>query len=644
MAKSNKFDYSSRSSTGLKQGAICAKDLRKKAESAKKEAEKSRKHTEDSNHNHLDIHLPGKDLTDEGFLPVAQALNDVIENGDADTTLQLVDLKLCGNQLTVHSLALLAPIIRKAAYTLNTLDLSSNNFSVNIDNEQEAHDFQTFLESFGKCHRLRRLDLSNNPLSDSGPFELIARTYANEQPIDIIPPGGFQSTISLPENGDQYVEDTSSEPTVTAGSVSSLPLRNTQRILCKHGLRSLPYLTLRNTSLDDAGALFLSYALEEHQMPLQLVDHLNAPPANTRIPTYAQGAKGWDWEGNTSTLSRDGLQLLKLTEAARVMNLETDDSPAGSLIDSSMLESYDLMEETNHGIGGSRRRDSRATPQHRRSSLRSSIGDVHGDKAVNDLDSARKRIQRSILEKTGPMRVELWRGAMRLTISSRGLLVLFNTCKRAKEDKARASEHCSSPVVPQSSGCRSAVDDSLARISIHDRQRGSRASYTARVALTKSSVPDDPPFAMTEVTNTRKISKVSLSRFGAKKSRPSANSYRAASLDSPELPFAPVKRVADPKDYKAYQLKRVEASPHTYPGSVHTPSHLPRRVLENIFGYLMSEREMNVLSERQKERVLRWAFDRKTLAMEQEHEWRRKDNNVQIWMLLDSMGCLNYEE
>ena len=92
------------------------------------------------------------------------------------------------------------------------------------------------------------------------------------------------------------------------------------------GLRSIPYVSLNNIGLTDAGALWLSYVVEDHHFPTQLIDGLNATLPTTLITTYQQEAnsKGLDWDEREQQLGKDGLHTLKKAEAVRRQALLAD--------------------------------------------------------------------------------------------------------------------------------------------------------------------------------------------------------------------------------------------------------------------------------------------------------------------------------
>ena len=101
----------------------------------------------------------------------------------------LEELCLKANRLTVTSLQRLAPIIKLIAHNLRDLDLSDNMISIN--DPDDVIPWETFLKSLSSCCVLRRLDLSGNELGTKA-FEVLARVYAREEPVDLVLQEGFE--------------------------------------------------------------------------------------------------------------------------------------------------------------------------------------------------------------------------------------------------------------------------------------------------------------------------------------------------------------------------------------------------------------------------------------------------------------------
>lgn len=360
-----------RTSSGEKLGRIIAGDLEKRAtkknEEQNKPAATKRRVKSDNNHNaangdygdgasnevvKLDVKVPGKVLTDEGLVHLADGLEIALRTCG---NLAFVDLDISGNGLTTRSLARLAPVIQQAHLDLQTLNIASNNISVG--SAQEAREWQVFLEAFATCRSLRRLDLSNNTSLGHLAFEILARIHIKEREIDPLPATGLHSVISLPDTCTNGQDDHSPNgQTAAADSPVNLDedlldghynkkLAKGGILVLQQGLRSLPYITLNNTGLTDTGALFLSFVIEQHFYPIQLVNDHNATPASSQIYIYRQEtrSKGIDWEENEATLGKDGVTLLHRAEKVRqgLLNL----GEADTMTDSFTFDDADLVSQ-----------------------------------------------------------------------------------------------------------------------------------------------------------------------------------------------------------------------------------------------------------------------------------------------------------
>ena len=203
------------------------------------------------------------------------------------------------------------------------------------------------MTAFTPCRNLRRLDLSGNVELGMRAFEVLARLYVRERPIDPLPAGGHQSVLTLPEDHQFGVDgegDFESGPDATSlhdddghglSKACILPYR------C--GLRSLPYLTLHSVGLTEGGALFLSLVLEQHYFPIQLITATNAAEATSHITIYRQDVRsaGIDWDHNDHSLSKDGMHLMEQTGKARLQLLSDSESISGSL-----SENFDMISMT----------------------------------------------------------------------------------------------------------------------------------------------------------------------------------------------------------------------------------------------------------------------------------------------------------
>lgn len=297
----------------------------------------------------LDIKAPGKLLGDEGAIYLFDGLEISLT---ICSSLALVDLDLSGNAITTRSLARLAPILGKARYDFQTLNLSNNN--IQVESTEQAKEWKKFLQAFQPCVSLRRLDLSDNTSLGHLALEILARVHTRERRINPLPATGLESVESLPniaseDNGhatpgtisrhsgsrENNMEDSEDD---FGGKLEKGGILDGQ-----HGLRSLSYITLHNVGLTDTGALFLSFVLEDHYYPIQLINDHNATSAVSSINCYSQNTRsaGIDWDRNSHTLSKDGMSLLQHAEKVRAALLAVGDGD--SMTDSLSLADFDIV-------------------------------------------------------------------------------------------------------------------------------------------------------------------------------------------------------------------------------------------------------------------------------------------------------------
>lgn len=624
MGKSNKFDFTNRSSCGTKLGNSMASLLIKEAEKLQKQADKAEKTSrkasiasissdaKDSIH-YIDLQAPNKELGDDGLCALADGLQTALRGGSSMgsiSSLALEDLNLSGNSITTISLARLAPIVKVAKHDLKTLNLANNN--IRVSNAVEAEQWQNFLISFKECFKLRRLDLSKNNLG-SWAMEILAKVHIAELPINPIPAGGEISVLSL--LSEQHDEEALSASTSFKGDLPWRSLSDGLFLRRKCGLRSIPFITLHETNLTDSGALWLSYVLEDHHYPSHLINELNATTATTTIKTYQQGVSdgGLDWGHNNETLAKDGQNLLQRTEAARQYLLDDQQSViAASIIEDSLKSPTETRKSYD-------RRDSRASVGNRKASVRS-IHSTDGS-VQSDLESARKRMQRHIIEQEHASGAELWHSALKIVNLSRMILWISPPIRKLYTGEA---------LFATPTNCFS-MSDTEDCVYTHVRDDQSKmGSYVSTLLATNGAC--DREFAITESTNTP----ASPKRFF----KPHRKGGFSEGTDLPavsEKLNALIIQNADRANYISYQQYRME---ETIYRSQESPSHLPQYLVELILSFAMSKRELSILSEKQRAGAIAWGQSRGSLQTV--GDWRKKDEASQVWLLLDRIHCLGY--
>ena len=143
----------------------------------------------------MELEIPCKALTDIGLNELAQGLLQTYRaNEPSCTIVRLEEIDLKGNRLSPASLIDLSAIVQLACNDLRDLDLSSNQLCINSTTILE--DWQQFLRALSKCCVLRRLDLSNNQLGAKA-FEVLARVYGQESPIDLVLPADLVAMVEF---------------------------------------------------------------------------------------------------------------------------------------------------------------------------------------------------------------------------------------------------------------------------------------------------------------------------------------------------------------------------------------------------------------------------------------------------------------
>lgn len=674
--KSNKFDCTNRRNEGVDLGKsigdAALKGLEKTKKDAVRQAGKARKvstgsltggENEVTGVHSIDLVAPSKALTDDGVAAMVEGLHAAMQAGTSTASVALEGLNLRDNKLTTRALATLAPVIDLAQNELKTIVLSDNN--ITVTSETEASEWETFLTAFKSCKTLRRLDLSGNPELGARALEIFSKVHCNEPTIDPIALGGDRSVYTLDET--QESDDNKSATTDEGeGSLDWMTSGVMLRRRC--GLRSIPYISFQNIGINDTGALWLSYILEDHYYPNQLVSEINAAPATSPVDAYRQGAVegGIDWSGFQGSLGKDGLSLLTKTEIARK---QTTNSETNSLLAGSPLATSTKSLQP--------RRLSRASVGERRSSVRSIHTDDGGEHELSEVESIRKRIQRHIIEARGVTSVGLWKAALQIVTTSRKLAYIAppHSCRR---EYAGPCLFGSGSVDDQPQEGRVQRLDSVAEIDPNESAspkdtnatalsptatitRNTGRSYAATLADIRTS--DMAETAITEVTNTPATPKRMF-----KAHRKGAFS-EGSDLHSLSERLSTVKmQTADhtSERFLEWQKEKHERENFKYRETA-TACQLPLSAFDRILAFTLAtpdavakwsldtEGEVirvqdgaqikwpatDLLSHKQQRDAFEWGQNSESLA--KERKWAGMADSGQQLLLLDAIGCLAYE-
>jgi hypothetical protein len=281
----------------------------------------------------LEVNVSGKQLNDDGLSVMVDGLRDALLSAQPGHEVRLLELNLSNTVLTVRSLRRLAEVIALSAQHITDIDLSEN--KIFIDTEQDEDDWEEFLQSFRRCRRMRRLVLSGNNFQSPASFEVFARVYSQHLSVDnssIIPE--FDSIFNV-------IDSSPLSPThiPRAPSFSSIdPAESSTRDhlpKMASGLRSIPYIILQDVQLSSFGALWLSYVLENHYKPHQLLTPLKPGPVAAMLAEYWEKTQceGLVYKPNDN-VTTNGWKLLS---AADYLRRQLEDSPTVDTSDSEPL-------------------------------------------------------------------------------------------------------------------------------------------------------------------------------------------------------------------------------------------------------------------------------------------------------------------
>ncbi|KAI4193407.1 MAG: hypothetical protein LQ350_008334 [Teloschistes chrysophthalmus] len=621
-----RLNYTNRKTDGLKLGQIIAKDLSKRIPPGTGSKSALRDPV-------VELDITGKALGNQGLLDLADALIKSLEyHGEHGRVLQLEELCLKANRLDATCLPALARIVSLAAYDLRDLDLSDNHFS--ITTPEDATAWELFLTSFARCCMLRRIDLSGNLLGAKA-FEVLSRVYSREPAIEILSQGEFElpppirestrrNTIEDPESlsrrtrnlsidsarevhtdeergasaGDSKVTNGRRHATKSPESTTQVSLSDQPHIyMTTQGLRSVPYLVFPNTEMHDAEALHLSYVLSRHHHPDTLLKYVPSTKASQHLQQMDHydnetGCQGIIYLPNDG-FSGPGFKMLEFSENARSFLVDDDRPPSSPALSRTRERTTSISRKFSATHAGS---TVAAIGARRPSGTKAEMDDLTDTEAVQiELDRARSRIQGETLKEAGVQTNDLWRTALRMLVicrnlrTSQGDHTQAQPTPEAKPNPPLTSPELNSPTLPK--------------------------PFKPFVGYLD---PHAPPLAAKGTTQqpSTPISKKPPPKL--KTATPSPSSRATTSPTS----ISPKTGTFDTKPYRSDLAKG-----------------LPEEIWARIIGDCLEAHRF--MSERQQRAVLRCAVDRGTLAREMES--LGKPESVQIWKVLEGMGCLAYE-
>lgn len=565
---------------GVKMGQIVSdaveKEMKKALKEAEKQSTKSQKqscagsaqvHDQHTRTTHLDIRVPDKRLGDEGASALIVGLESALKNGTESVHLALKDLNLAKNGMTTTSLRLLAPVIDMARHTLKSLNLSYN--KIEVETEQQMLDWQCFLTAFENCTAFLWLDLTGNTKLGAKALEILAKLHVRTD--DLQP-------IKMPDRERRGSHDsgTALTPLSTTDSESSGP---------RSGLRSIPYITLNDTGLDDSGALWLSYIIEDHFYPNQLTKD-----GGVETRHYAVSCDGVEWRSKNDTLSKDGQGLL------------------------------DRVESVRQGLFGD---DDRSNPP--------SPGKDERD--IELLIRSRRKLQRCVIAQDGQASsVDLWRAAIKVVCMSRTFTFAANNVP-SEQDEVDCGSGSISGRSPADQRAHARPPSNSEHLPLKKgRSLKLDGHYPIRVLTPEVSMSKGSQKFATNLSQMQRPGHITVSTDNRNGGHCGGVS-RSGVLQS-----------GDSHGFIKQQDKNARHTLCREVGETHhldrPTRRLPLAVIQRIIWYTLSPRERDSLTTKQFGRAFRWAQDRTTLRTEM--EWLRDSESIQIMRLLESIGCIEY--
>jgi hypothetical protein len=408
----------------------------------------------------LEICLRGKEMTDDSISEVVKSLLVAVEMHDGISAFRLEELDLSNNTLTTTSLRRLVPLIEDSCYDIKDINLSDNN--IRVETDQERDDWEAFLESFRRCRRMRRLDLSGNDLSKSLPLEIFLRVYSRHRWVDPVylessPVTTYSMKGGITEMTNSLHISGLSETPASFDPYGSLNSLSNGRVLeAREGLRSIPYIIVTRCSIGDAGVLHLSYILAQHHWPQHLMPELKKGSCEAQRRTdddstqclgivYAQNEEissfGKKLFERAETARQDLAIIPEISESARNSDDETNQIPTSNLWVCLSLITFIDSTVVAHLLNRRKTSLARTRRTSEMSALSSNLSSSENNVATHglDIDSLRKKLQRTTIENFGVQSVELWWAALKLQKNARGFLRPIETPLIAKVNGSSSS-------------------------------------------------------------------------------------------------------------------------------------------------------------------------------------------------------------
>ncbi|EEA23777.1 hypothetical protein TMatcc_006850 [Talaromyces marneffei ATCC 18224] len=433
-----RLNYTARKISGVKAGLAVKKDLAKRIPTTP--TFKVREPV-------LEIDISGKELTDDGFNEFILDLRVALQSASPEYPQgvnKLQELHLKGNRLTINALVELAKIINLSSRDLKELDISNNEIS--IVTVSDAQKWKYFLQSFGQCCVMKKIDFSGNALGTRG-IEILARAYIRSE-LDFVEvveleeeeeedgdvPEDLMREHSSRRDHETAVTDQGTKtasrrglPQASATKHHILTDAELRRYACTRGLRSVPYLILQDVGMTNGAIVHLAEMLRLHRAPENLLSFLpgGKPPV---LPPTERGPCGIYWLPN-SGLSILSLRLMQLTEEIKESAAEADS-------EDELIEDFDGLDIDLDYEEIERAHEEQERRRRHRQKLTVNLGRTISQQRIH------------VLATEGLLQSVLWHCALRMLAVARTILLDYLNRPRPVEDELIAARKARQAAMP----------------------------------------------------------------------------------------------------------------------------------------------------------------------------------------------------
>ena len=379
----------------------------------------------------------------------------------------------------------------------------------------------------------------------------------------------------------------------------------------------MPYIVLSETGIDDTSALYLSYVITSHALPENLLPLV--PPVKAGLPMqYLETYDKMPWcrgiiHHPNSDIGVAGAKLLELAEGERGGSyiMPANDLPERTQVPGAPYRSPSLLQNVP-STPVSRRKGSGSGHKPRKSVDSTSVTSQPTPiPKAGELERVRSRIQVETLKNQGPPCNDLWFTSLRMLRHARALLLLPPSL---------------TPTTRREPKQRQLHENFDEQFSLHEFPKLPNSSYASRMSTPRPSplrplAPGNPnaPVVLRQPKGRKESSSSTIS---------TSSPLSDASVTSP-VPGTPFNT---PEKFS-------QSEPTERPYRSVLLGGLNQEIWAHIISQVIDVEDL--LSNAQRYAIIAWASDRDTLSREMEA--LGKPEAMQIWRVLDGMGCLAYQ-